>query len=445
MKTSKELRQLQAEKRAKGNDIIAKAETEKRELTTEELAELRAIDTEVTAFDTQIADAELREKFAQQRVEKKHAKNDGLDPEKREMKNFSISKLIREVHFGGADALTGFEKEMVQESEKEARSLKANVNGAIYLSGTLLNVLNEKRTLNATGTANLGGNTINTDKVGFFDALYNRTVLSELGVTNYTGLTANTDLVGWNATPVAYWAGENSTQTPTDPTFANRSLRPKLLGSAVDISMLLAIQSNTSVDANTMASMLKVMAVAYEAAVINGDGTNKPLGILSYSPAIVNINAGTNGGAPTFANILALITAVLNENADPGSCRFLTNYKVRQKLKGTPIDTPSGAMVMGYNQLLGSQMDVIDGFQVSCTNNVPSNLEKGTSGAVCSPIIFGDFSQVVTAQFGGLLLSVDDASAAMRRDGKYGITMNMYVDSGIKQPKALGAIKDLLA
>ena len=442
IKTAVELRQLQAAKKAEGEAIVARAESEKRPLTDDETASLRSIETQITKFDKDIADAELVERFAKKEVEKKP--NSIADPEKREMSNFSISKLIKQVHLGGLNKVDGFEREMIEESAKEARELNVGTNGGIYLSNKIVEVSNEKRTQNATGTANLGGNTINTQKVGFFDALYNKTVLAELGVTNYSGLTANTDLVGWNATPVAYWAGENATQLPTDATIANRTLRPRLLGSAVDISMLLNIQSNVSVDANLMASMQTVMAVAYEAAVINGDGIIKPLGILSYSPAINNVAMGTNGAVPSYTKILELITAVLSANADPSLCKFLTNFKVRSILKRTQIDAGSGAMVMGYNGLFNSQMDVIDGYQTVLTNNIPSNLTKGTSSGVCSTLIFGDFSQVVTAQFGGLLLSIDDVSSAQRRNGQYGITMNMYVDSGVKQPGALGSINDLL-
>lgn len=445
MKTSKDLRQLQDAKRAEGRALIATAETEKRELNTDELAKLKTIDGEVEAFNSEIEAAELREKFGKERSENRRQKNDGLTPEEREMKNFSISKLVSEMSQRGIASISGFEKELLQEGEAEARSLNVNTNGAVYLSRNVLDAMVQKRTQSATGTANLGGNTINTEKVGFFDALYAKTVLTALGVTSFTGLTANTDLVGWNATPVAFWAGENATQSPTDATFANRSLRPKLLGSAVDISMLLNIQSNISVDANFTESMMRVMAVAFEAAVINGDGTNKPTGILSYSPAINNIAMGTNGGAISYSKALDLITEVLQKNADASMCKFLTNFKVRSQAKRTQIDAGSGVMLMGYNNALGQSMDQIDGYEVLCTTNVPSNLTKGTASGTCSSLIFGDFSQVVTAQFGGLLLNIDDVSAAMRRNGQYGITMNMFVDSGIKQPLALGSINDIVA
>jgi HK97 family phage major capsid protein len=111
-------------------------------------------------------------------------------------------------------------------------------------------------------------------------------------------------------------------------------------------------------------------------------------------------------------------------------------------LKQTQIDAGSGAMVMGYNSLFGSQMGVIDGYGVSVTSNVPNNLAKSTTTGGLSAMIFGDFSQVVTAQFGGLELITDPYTLA--RTGQIALTMNSFVDSTVKQPNALGDIVDLI-
>jgi len=441
MKTSKQLREERGELNAKVDAIKAKAEGEnKRNLTTEEVKEMRSIYTSIDTLDEEIEVVERSEKEAAKRAASNGIPADfgKSNREEKEMRKFSIGKLAKELQRG--EQPTGLEKELIEESEKEARSLGVST-GKLYLSRNVLDAVHS-RTQSATGTANLGGNLIPTEKVGFFDALWAKTVLGALGVQSLTGLSANTDLNGWDTAPVAYWAAENGSQSPTDATIANRTLRPKLLGSAVDISMLLKIQTNSSVDAYFMDGMLKAMAVAYEAAVINGDGTNKPTGILGTS-GIQDVAIGTNGGAPTLAKILELIQKVGSANADLTNAKFLTNPKVVAKLKQIPIDSGSGAMLMAYGNYFGGVQNVIDGYPVQVTSNVPSTLDKGSSSDVCSALIFGDFSQVVTAQFGGLEISVDEISAAMRRTGKYALTMNMYVDSALKQPAALGAILDL--
>ena len=161
--SSVELRQLQALKRNEGSDLVAKAELEGRELTAVELTTLRSIETDVTAFDAQIKDAELREKFAKSNVEgRKTAEGDSK--EKREIANFSFGKLVRELSLsrGDENAITGLEKEMLQESAKEKRALGSMGDG-LYLSNKFLTV--ENRTMSA-GSSTAGGNFIATDKVG---------------------------------------------------------------------------------------------------------------------------------------------------------------------------------------------------------------------------------------------------------------------------------------
>lgn len=439
MKTSKELREERAEISKQIDALQNTASTEKRSLNKEEQTKfLELLDTEKHL--TRSLEVELE-------IEKRAATNANVvapngGGEEKEMRKFSLGKLVKEISQRGV--ASGFELEMIQESEKEKRDLGVSSNGGIYLSSKLMDVATQKRTQTAqTGNANLGGSTIPTEKVGFFDALWNTTILPQLGVQSLTGLAANTDLVGWDVAPVAYWAAETGTQSPTDATFANRTLRPKLLGSAVDITMLLNLQTNGSLDAYFMDAMMKAMAVLFEQAVINGDGSNKPTGILGTS-GIQNVAMGTDGGAPTLAKILELVQKVQTAGAIDANCKWALNPKTIAKMKQVDIGTDTGAKLIPYNSYFNGMPGVLDGYQFLSSQNVPSNLTKGSSSGVCSAAIFGDFTQVVTAQFGGLLLSIDDVSAAMRRGGKYGITANMFVDSAVKKPEALGAILDLI-
>jgi HK97 family phage major capsid protein len=293
------------------------------------------------------------------------------------------------------------------------------------------------------GTLGAGGYFVPTEKIGFFDALYAKTVLAQLGVNLLTGLSANSDLPGFSVPVSTSWNGETDTISPADATVVNGDLRPHALAGATDISRQLMVQTNDSIDAYILGSIMKSMKVSLENAVINGDGTNKPLGILS-TPNIQTVAIGTNGGNLTPALVQKLITAVLQANADEGSCKFLTNFKVRSFLKQLTIDSGSGAMVMSYMKYFQGEANMIDSFETICTSNVPSNLTKG-SGTNLSALIFGDFSQVVIGQFGGVSLSIDNVSAAVVRAQKVALTVTQFVDSAVKQPTAIGAILDATA
>lgn len=358
--------------------------------------------------------------------------------EKREMGKVSLTKLVLEA---GEKRLSGLEKELVEESAAEARSI-GSTGGGVYLSNDVINAIyskSEKRAM-VTSTPTAGGNFIPTEKVGFFEALFAATVLNELGVQSLTGLAANTDMIGFTGSVTSAWASsEIGTQTPTDATTAARELRPKLLYAACDISRRLMIQTNDSIDRFILNNMIQSMAVEFEKAVINGAGSTEPTGLLTSVTQTIAL--GATGGAPTYAKLLELIQTVLSSDGRNVNRRFLTNPKVVAKLKQTELDSGSGAFVMGYNGLFQSQMGVIDGYGVSVTANVPSNLAKSTTTGGLSAIVFGDFSQVVTGQFGGVELIVDPYTKA--RTGQISLTMNSFLDSTVLQPNALGDIVDM--
>lgn len=430
-KTSRELREERKVVSDKINSLTEKVKSENRDFNNDETVELRGlIDSEKDLTSKIEVALELEKRAATAAAGVPLTNN-----EEKEMRGFSLSKLVREMEKG---TVTGLEREMIQESEKEARELGVAPKG-VYLSNNLLTVKQRAMTV---GTTTAGGNFVATDKVGFFDALYAKTVFGELGVTNLSGLSANTDLTGFSVGVASAWATETASVSPADPTTAARTLRPKRLYAATDISRMLMIQTNDSVENYVLQSIMKSLATKWEQGVIAG-ATNGPTGILATS-GIQDVAIGTHGGAPTLAKILELVEKVQSANADTSNAKFLTNPKVVAKLKQTPIVSGGGvgAMIMAYNQYYGGIQNIIDGYPTSVTSNVPSNLEKGTSGAVCSAIIYGDFSQVVTAQFGGIDLSIDSMSAASARANIIGITTTMFVDGAVKQPAALGAILD---
>ena len=444
-KNSKQLKEERSAvdgKIAELSKVEARTEVQTTELTS--LLEQREVLTSEIETELRLEKFEADQAAAEAR--KAGASGAGFDPkssEKREMGKFSLTKAINEIAAhkeGRGQGLTGIEKDLIQESETEARAMGLSGQG-MYLSNDVINsVYAEKRAM-VTSTATLGGNFIPTEKVGFFEALFAATVLNQLGVQSLTGLSANTDMIGFTGSVTSAWASsEVGTQTPTDATTAARELRPKLLYAACDISRRLMIQTNDSIDRFILNNMIQSMAVEFERAVINGAGTTEPTGLLSL---ITNTTAmGATGAAPSYAKILELITSVMNLDGRNVERKFLVNPKTVGKLKQTQIDAGSGAFVMGYNGLFGSQMGVIDGYNVAVTSNVPSNLAKSTTTGGLSAMIFGDFSQVVTGQFGGVELIVDPYTKA--RTGQISLTMNSFLDSTVLQPNALGDIVDLI-
>lgn len=410
-------------------------------ITAEERTTMEGLDKQIDDLDKDIAFLEKDEKRSKN---PKRLTAEGDSQELREIKKFSLSKVVMAMSEGRN--IDGLEKELVDESAKEIREIGGSAPKGVYLSSNIMDALAQKKAEARTmvvGTPSAGGYFVPTEKLGFFDSLFAMSVLDQLGVQKLTGLAAFTDLPGFTTAVATYWATETGTQSPADATVVNRSLSPKLLGAATNISRQLMIQTNNSIENYIMGNIMNALRSALEAAVINGDGSNKPTGILGTS-GISTVSMGANGLAPTLAKVLELVQTVMTANADVTNGKFLLNPKLVQKLKQTVIDAGSGAMILAYNQYFGGVQNVIDGYPCFSTTNLPSNLDEGTSTGICSSMVFGDFSQVVVGQFGGVELMVDSNSAAIARAGSIAITVNQYVDSAIKQPLALGTLTGCL-
>ena len=165
-------------------------------------------------------------------------------------------------------------------------------------------------------------------------------------------------------------------------------MSPKTVGGFTDISRKLLKQSSLSVEAFVQQDLAEVLGRSIQLAAIQGGGSNEPTGILGAA-GTGSVAGGTNGLAPAWSHIVDLETAVSVANADIGTLGYLTNGKVRGKLKQVAKNGAASAFVWGD----GNQP--LNGYQAAVTNAVPSNLVKGSSGAVCSAIIFGNFADLM--------------------------------------------------
>ena len=75
------------------------------------------------------------------------------------------------------------------------------------------------------------------------------------------------------------------------------------------------------------------------------------------------------------------------------------------------------------------------------SNNVPSNLTKGSSSGVCSAAIYGNFSDLLIGLFGTLELLVDPYTQF--QSGGVGIRALQGVDIAVRHAESFGAIQDI--
>ena len=287
------------------------------------------------------------------------------------------------------------------------------------------------------GTTTAGGHTVQTDVMAgdFITLLRNRSYMMQVG-TVMSGLNGNVAIPRHTTAATAYWVAENGAPTESQQAFDQVTLSPKTVGAFTDFSRRLTLQSSIDVESFVRNDLATILALEIDRVALHGSGaSNQPTGIASTA-GIGSVAGGTNGLAPTWANIIALESAVAVANADVGNLAYCTNAKVRGKLKSVEKANTTGMFV--YTE--GSTP--LNGYQSVITNQVSSTLVKGTSGSVCSAIFFGNWRDLLIGMWSGLDLLVDPYTGSTA--GTVRVVALQDVDVAARHPESFAAMLDAL-
>ena len=287
------------------------------------------------------------------------------------------------------------------------------------------------------GTGSAGGNTVSTDLLAssFIDLLRNRMAVMQMGAQMMTGLSGNIAIPRQTGGATAYWVAESGAPTASQQAFDQVTMSPKTVGAFTDISRKLMLQSSIDIEAFVRNDLATVLALAIDSAAITGTGSNnQPTGILEVN-GIGSVVGGNDGLAPGLSHIIELETDVAVANADVGTLGYLTNAKVRGKLKQTFSNATYGDMPVWD----GGEMN---GYRALVSNQVPSNLDKGNSTGVCSAIIFGNWADLIIGQWGTLDLMVDPYTGST--SGTVRVVALQDIDVAVRHAVSFSAMLDAL-
>lgn len=402
---------------------------------------------EIETLNEKILQAEKRElaiKEAESRMKPVNIvpKLTKTDNEEQIKNEFRYSKIITDL--ADRNKIEGFYSEMNQEGRKDMENSGVRLNDTQGFIVPSFLVGNEKRAM-TTSTADTpkAGYTVATDLLGskWVDTLKNSLVTTQMGSVFLSGLKGNIVLPRNTSDPNAEWLTETGTITESDFNHDQIAMSPKRLGNATRFSRQLLIQSSLDIEMLVRKKLVTAQALALQDAAIKGPSIgNSPLGILNTS-GIGSVVINTNGGPLTWAAIVALETAVANANALGDNQWYLTNSKVRGAAKGIVRDSGSGLFLWGTNYGGGGENLPLNGYRAAVTNAVPSTNVKGSSGAVCSSLIFGDFSNLVYGQWGGLVLQANPYAYDL--SGEIRVVANAYYDIDVLHAEAFAAINDI--
>jgi HK97 family phage major capsid protein len=303
---------------------------------------------------------------------------------KEEVREFSLVKAIRAMANPSdrrAQQDAAFEFEC---SAEAARQYGKDAQG-IMLPAEVLRTWG-KRDINTSDDSTL----IAEDYRGndFIDVLRNESSVMQAGATMLRGLQGNVVIPKKTAASSAGWiATEGNAASESEFTSGSVTMSPKVIGAFTDATRLLLQQSSLDVENLIRDDLTKSIATAIDLGALAGSGSSgQPTGIANTS----GINTTTFAAAnPTWAEIVAMESAVANDNALTGSLGYICRPADFGTLKTTEKAT-------GTAQFVVSPDNSMNGYNVVRSNQV-------TSG----DFYFGNFADLLIGMYGGLDITVD--------------------------------------
>tara|TARA_R100000655_G_scaffold19415_2_gene40534 strand:+ start:420 stop:2357 length:1938 start_codon:yes stop_codon:yes gene_type:complete len=309
----------------------------------------------------------------------------------------------------------GYVRELSQEVERSG--LKRSAERSFFVPFTALT----KRATYVTSGATTGGNLVQTDLYAedFIEALRNSSKMMSLGVKALPGLVGDVAIPRRSGVASTYYLSSETTAiTQSESTFDQVTMTPKNLAALSKYSRQTLLTATPGIEELIRSDLTEGLNLAVDLGILNGSGSSgQPTGIMQTS-GIGSVAIGTNGGAITIESLVDLEEQVLIDNGNVSdSLAYITNAKVLAELK----KLRAGGSASGDGSFLwntdpasigrGGTPGSVNGYPLAVTNQVPSNLTKGSSSGVCSAVVFGDFSQASVGFWGsGLEITVGEES-----------------------------------
>lgn len=322
-----------------------------------------------------------------------------------EKKNFSLLKAIRAISENRS--LDDISQAVVLEGQAEMRNRSLSLVGQIQLPTAV-----EERAITVQSE---GEDVVATNLLDVMSSLKAKSVLVQAGARVLENLTGDVQFP-LSSSANCSWEGETSETAATDMTFTHVKLSPKRLSCVVDVSKQFLLQDSASAERVIREEILSAINSKLEKTFLGAEqGTNTMPQGLFY-----------NNGTPLtevskFKDLTDLEADVENANVD-GKVVYLLSPKSKGILRN---------MVKGEKTTnLVYENGCVDGTEALSTSNIA---EKRFA--------YGDFSNVVIANWGNLDITVDPMTKAA--SGLVRLVVNFYCDVKVLRPETIkvGALK----
>lgn len=402
-------------------NIIDTAKKELRDLTEDEAREIDGIKEEIKSIDEEEKeettpedtdentdkevvneDEENKEDVEEVSEEEKedNNKNNISNIRKTMNKDFRLIKAIRDV--ANNRSLDEVTKAVANAGAEEMRKSGLSFGGQIQLPL-------ESRTITVQGEGGVHDDVIETEFENILEPLRAKNVLVEAGAKYLTNLVGDVQIPVMTKTNVG-WAGEIEEAADGANSFDHVTLSPKRLTAYIDLSKQFLVQDSLGAEQLIREDIVKALNAKLEETILGaGSGDTKtPEGIF-------NVVSATS--VASFADVCDKEAELEDANVY-GEKIYLMSNKAKAAFRVMAKSTKSTQLVMENGEIDGTKA-------------------LNTSMIAGKNYIYGDFSNLVIGQFGGIDLLVDPYTKAA--SGQVRIVINAYFDAKVVRPEAFTA------
>lgn len=378
-KTIKQLKDSKNEALQTMQNLIENAESEDRNLTPDEQAAWNEAEKQATDYGARVERLERSMDLSKTPVTPVTFDTQNVSKTDKDLKRFSFTAAAQAAYNGQMD---GIVREMHQEARNENKS-------RLFRGVGIPSIVLESRAAETLPAAS--GNVKPTDVGSFTDQLQANLCLVQAGANFYSGISADRKfpiIAGISSSFVQ----EDGTGAPTATGNIDAiTLSPNKLISQVSMSAEMMTQ-NASAEAALQRNMAASISAAWELALLQDEGatSNGPDSIYSSADTI------SGSGSITKEELFELERNILAKNFNPAAGRFsyIMNAGALAKIKeAAGVDYVSAFADFAQKQCNGYPYHVSSNVGYKSTAGATQNAER---------IMFGDFSDVHLATFGGL-------------------------------------------
>lgn len=257
----------------------------------------------------------------------------------------------------------------------------------------------ETRAIQVTGSNGVHDSVIEEIVPGLLEGLYSKSIIKDLGVRMYGGLPLQDLRFPALGKGTAGWVGEVTAAGATNNTFSSVLLQPKRITAYMDISKELIVQDTIGVEDALRRDIYNALVSKVQETFLSADAatTTKPAGIFNGITA-TNITSYED---------LCDAEAKVDDSNVGGEKKYLMSNKAKAIVRSMAKSALTNELVLTNNN--------IDGTEVIANSQVPTTMYA-----------FGNFDNIVFAQFGDIEVVVDEYTQAI--NGCVRLVINAYFD-----------------